>query len=163
MIRSTSVSNGLIMQAFQREEGVGGKWIGKGIQLLIFHDEVKIAKRRPKDLKGALLERSITCGENGNTLLPSLWANQTAEAFPVKVDEYGSQLRRFSVPSTTFFTHYVGSLARFLASRASILAARLELLYTNPGHSWTLAEQSEEASGTHVECRLELTRASDPT
>jgi len=82
------------MQAFQGEEGIGGQWIGKGIQPLISHDEVKIAKRRPKDLKGALLERSITCGENGNTLLPSLRANQTAEAFPVKGDEQGSQLLR---------------------------------------------------------------------
>jgi len=63
------------MKTFQGEEGVGGQWIGKGIQPLIFHDEVKIAKRRPKDLKGALLERSITCGENGNTLLPSLRSN----------------------------------------------------------------------------------------
>src|SRR5260370_41762367 len=94
MIRGTSVSNGLIMKTFQGEERVGGQWIGKGIQALISHDEVKIAKRRPKDLKGALLERSIACGENGNTLLPPLRANQTAEAFPVKGDEHGSQLLR---------------------------------------------------------------------
>jgi len=92
------------MQTFQGEQSVGGQWIGKGIQPLIFHDEVKIAQRRPKDLKGALLERGITCGENGNTFLPSLRSNQTAEAFPVKVDEDGSQLRGFSVPSTPFFT-----------------------------------------------------------
>src|SRR5260370_16320170 len=104
MIRGTSVSNGLIMKTFQGEERVGGQWIGKGIQPLIFHDEVKIAKRRPKDLKGALLERSITCGENGNTFLPSLRSNQTVEAFLPKLDEGLPQLRVLSVSSTPFFT-----------------------------------------------------------
>jgi len=63
------------MHAFESQESIGSQWIGKGIQPLIFHDEVKIAKRRPKDLKSALLERSIPCGENGNTLLPSLLSN----------------------------------------------------------------------------------------
>src|SRR6266568_8317389 len=94
MIRSTSVRKSLIMQVFQGEKGVGGKRIEKSIQSFVSHDEVKIAKCRPKDLKGAFLERGISSGENGNTLLRSLRANQTAEAFPVKVDEYGPQLLR---------------------------------------------------------------------
>src|SRR6266702_5818465 len=94
MIRGTAVHNGLIMKAFEGERGIGGQRIGKSIQMLVSHDEVKIAQRRPKDLKRALLEWSVACGENGNTLLRSLWANQTAEAFPVKVDEQGAQLLR---------------------------------------------------------------------
>ena len=82
------------MKAFEGEQRIGGQRIGKSIQPLISHDEVKIAQRRPKDLKRAFLEWSVACGENGNTLLRALWANQTAEAFPVKVDEQGAQLLR---------------------------------------------------------------------
>src|SRR6266702_1736309 len=104
MIRSTSVRKGLIMQVFQGEKGVGGKRIGKSIQSFVSHDEVKIAKCRAKELKGALLERGISWGKHGNSLLRALRANQTAEAFPVKVDEDGPQLRGFSIPSTPFFT-----------------------------------------------------------
>ena len=94
MIRSTTVHDGLIMKAFEGEQRIGGQRIGKSIQPLISHDEVKIAQRRPKDLKRTLLQWSVACGENGNTLLRSLWANQTAEAFPVKVNEQGAQLLR---------------------------------------------------------------------
>jgi hypothetical protein len=94
MIRRTTVHDGLIMKAFEGEQRIGGQRIGKSIQPLISHDEVKIAQRRPKDLKRTLLQWSVACGENGNTLLRALWANQTAEAFPVKVNEQGAQLLR---------------------------------------------------------------------
>src|SRR5260370_40598377 len=90
MIRGTSVSNGLIMQAFEGKQGIGGQRIGKSIQTLISHDEVEIAQRRPKDLKCALLQGRIACGQNGDTLRPSLRANETTETFSVKIDEDGS-------------------------------------------------------------------------
>jgi hypothetical protein len=64
MIGSPSVSHSLVMQVFESKKSVGRQWVRKGIQPLIFHDEVKIAKCRPKDLKGTYLQRSLTCGEN---------------------------------------------------------------------------------------------------
>ena len=76
MIRSASVRNGLIMQVFDGKEGIGSQWIGKGIQALIFHDEVKIAQCRPENLKGTLLQGGIARRYDGNTLRSSLRARE---------------------------------------------------------------------------------------
>src|SRR5713226_3618257 len=91
MIRSAAVHNGLIMQAFEGKQGIGGQRIGKSIQMLISHDEVKIAQCRSKDLKRTLLQGIIACGQNSNTLRPSLLPNEATETFSVKIDENGSQ------------------------------------------------------------------------
>src|SRR5260370_1124071 len=40
----TALTHSLIMQAFESQESIGSQRIGKGIQSLIFHDEVKIAQ-----------------------------------------------------------------------------------------------------------------------
>ncbi|SRR6266516_8092344 len=90
MVRSAAVHDGLIMQAFEGKQGIGGQRIGKSIQALISHDEVEIAQRRPKDLKCTLLQGSISCGQNSDTLRPSLRANETTETFSVKIDKDGS-------------------------------------------------------------------------
>src|SRR5712691_11303894 len=90
MIRSAAVHDGLIMQAFEGKQGIRGQRIGKSIQALISHDEVKIAQRRPKDLKRALLQRSLACGHNGDPIRLSILPNETTEMFSVKSDEDGS-------------------------------------------------------------------------